>query len=145
MELEVLGAVLVAETVAGDDNGLVPVTDNARNIFANDRLAENCAVKDVADGAIGAAPHLFEPEFFDARFIGSDGCALDGDAELFGGVGRIDGDLIVGLVAFFDGEIVVFEIDIEVGKDQAFANRLPDDARHLVSVHFDDGVQDFDF
>ncbi len=47
----------------------------------------------------------------------------------------IDGDLIVGRVAEFDAQIVIFQIHIEVGVDQLVLDELPDDAGHLVPVH----------
>ena len=55
------------------------------------------------------------------------------------------GDLVVGFVALLDGKIVIFEVNIQVRKNEALANPLPDNARHLVPVHFDDGVGDLDF
>ena len=36
-------------------------------------------------------------------------------------VGCIDGDLVVGAVALFDPEVVVFQVDIEIGQDQLLA------------------------
>jgi hypothetical protein len=51
---------------------------------------------------LGRAPHALEAEFLDAGFVGRDGRALDADAVLLDGVGGVDGDLVVGLVAFFD-------------------------------------------
>ena len=37
----------------------------------------------------------------------------------------------------FDAEIVIIEIDVEVREDQALADPLPDDPRHLVAVELD--------
>ena len=59
----------------------------------------------------------------------------------FGGVDR---DLVVGRVAVLDAEVVVVELDVEVRQDQPVLDELPDDARHLVAVELDDGVQDLD-
>src|SRR5204862_5777965 len=36
------------------------------------------------------------------------------------------------------------ELDVEIGKDQLFLDRFPDDPRHLVAVELDDGIGDFD-
>ena len=46
--------------------------------------------------------------------------------------------LIVGLVSVLHAEIVVLEVDVAVGEDHSLTDFLPDDARHLISVHFDD-------
>ena len=53
--------------------------------------------------------------------------------------GRIDGDLIIGRVAVLDAEIVIFELDVEIGQDQLLLDEVPDDAGHLVAVEFGDG------
>src|SRR6185437_16666756 len=50
----------------------------------------------------------------------------------------------VGRVAMLDAEVEVLEVDVEVGEDQLLADALPDDARHLVAVHLDDGILDLD-
>ncbi len=57
-ELEVGGAVLVAIGVAADDDRLGPARHQARHVLADDRLAEDGAAEDVADGAVGRLPHL---------------------------------------------------------------------------------------
>ena len=143
-ELEVGGAVLVAVGVAADDDGLRPAGHQARHVLADDGLAEDHAAQDVADGAVGRAPHLLEAELFDAALVGGDGGALDGHAVLLGGVGGVDGDLVVGGVAMLDAEVVVLEVDVEVGVDQLVLDQLPDDACHLVAVHLDDRAGDLD-
>ena len=89
---------------------------------------------------LGDLPHLLEVELFDARLVRRDGRALDGDAVLLGGVGGVDRDLVVGLVAVLDAEVVVLEVHVEVGVDQLVLDELPDDARHLIAVHLDDGA-----
>ena len=63
---EVGGAILVTEGVTANDDGIGPARHEARDIVDDDRLAENHAAKDVADRAVGRAPHLLEVEFFDA-------------------------------------------------------------------------------
>ena len=143
-EAEVGGAVLVAIGVAADDDRLGPAGHQARHVFADDRFAEDDAAEDVADRAVGRAVHLLQIEFFDARLVGRDSRALDRDADLFGHLGRIDRDLVVGLVAIFDAEVVIEQLDIEIGVDQLLLDELPNDARHLVAVHLDDGILDLD-
>ena len=93
----------------------------------------------------GRLPHFLEVEFLDARFVGRDRRAFDADAVLLDGVGRVDRHLVVGRVAVLDAEIVIFEIDVEIGMDQLVLDQLPDDAGHLVAVEFDDGAFNLDF
>ena len=61
------------------------------------------------------------------------------------GLRRVDGHLIVGGIAVFDAEIVIFEIHVEVWKDQAILDIFPDDAGHFVAIELHNGMIDFDF
>ena len=132
-------AVDVAIGMAADDDRLRPVRHQARHVAADDRLAEDRAVEDVADRAVRAAPHLLQAEFGDARLIRGDGRAFHADAILLDGIGGIDGHLVVGLVAVLDAQVVVFQVHIQVGEDELLLDEPPDDAGHLVSVELDDG------
>src|SRR5207244_5511234 len=104
-----------------------------------DHSAEYCSY-----GSNWRLPPLLELELFDARLVGRDGGALDGNAVLLGGVGGVDGHLVVGGVAVLHAEIVVFQIHVEVGVDQLVLDERPDDARHLITVHLDDGAGNLD-
>jgi len=44
------------------------------------------------------------------------------------------GDLVVGFVADFHAQIVVFQIDVQIGQDQLLLDEIPDDAGHLIAV-----------
>ena len=56
----------------------------------------------------------------------------------------VDRHLVVGGVAVLDAEVVVLEVHVEVRQDQLVLDELPDDARHLVAVEFDDRPLDLD-
>src|SRR5207253_2511429 len=129
-EVKVLRAILVAEAVARDNDRLVPVRDDARHVAADDRLTEDGAIEDVADGPVRRPPHLLQVELLDPRLVRRDGGALDGDAMLPRRVRGVDGDLVAGAVARFNPEVEIFEVDVEVRKDQRLTDLLPDDARH---------------
>ena len=137
---EVGGAVLVTKGMAAHDDGLGPARHKARHVAADDRLAKDDAAQNVADRAVRAFPHLFQAEFLDPLFIRGDGRAFHAHAVLLDRIGGIDGDLIVGAVALFDPQIVIFQIKVEVGQDQLFLDEVPDDPGHLVAIKFDDGV-----
>jgi len=136
--------ILVAERVAADDDGLGPPRHQARDVLADDRLAKDRAADDVADRPVRRPVHLLQAELLDARLVGGDRRALDGDPVLLGGVRRVDRDLIVGLVAALDPEVEVLDVDVEVRKQQLVFDEVPDDARHLVAVHLDDRVLHLD-
>ena len=142
---EIGGAILIAKGVAADDDRIGPTRNQPWHGFDDDRFAKHHAAENVADGAIGRFPHPLEPEFLHTGFVRRDRRALHADAELANGVGRLDGDLVVGVVAALDAEIEVAQIDVEIGQDQLFADPLPNDAGHLVAIEFNDRILDLDF
>ena len=144
-EFDVGGAVLVAEGVAADDDGLGPAGHQTWYVLADDRLAEHHAAEDVADGAVRRLPHFLQAEFLHPGLVGGDGGAFDADADLLDGVGGVDRDLVVGLVAVFHSEVEIHQVDIEERVDQLVLDVLPDDPGHLVAIEFDDGVGHLDF
>src|SRR5581483_7519255 len=128
-----------AEGMAADDDRPGPAGDEPRHVAADDRLTEDGAVEDVADGAVGRLPHLLHP-----RLVGGDGRAFDPDAMRLYGVGGVDRDLVLGPVAALDPEVVVEQLDVEIGQDQLLLDEAPDDARHLVAVELDDRLGNLD-
>src|SRR5215211_1221669 len=131
--------------MTADHDRLGPARDQSRHVRDHDRLAEDDPAEDVPDRPVGRAVHLLEAEFLDARLIGRDRGALDADAVLLDRVGGVDRDLVLGLVALLDAEVVVLELDVDVGKDQLLLDEGPDDPGHLVAVELDDGVVHLDF
>jgi hypothetical protein len=128
----VLGAVLVAKSVAADDDGLFPSRHEARDGGNNNRRAEDgsspgmlsacfrtslpkCTLQLVSNGAVGRQPHLLELELLDTLLIRSDGCALDADRVLLDSLGGIECYLVVGLITVWQTKIVVLEVNVEVG------------------------------
>ena len=106
-EFFVDGGIDVAVGVTGEHDGLLPAGDVGHDAFAQDGRAEDGAVQNAADGAVGALPHLFEVIFAHALHVGGDGRALDGNAQPLGRLGGIDGHSIVRLVAVRKAEVVV--------------------------------------
>src|SRR6202011_437172 len=138
--LEIGRAILVAECVAADDDRPRPAGHEARNILANNRLAEDHAAENVAERAVRRFPHLLQLELFHADIVRRDGGAFDASAALFDGIGGLYRDLIVRRVAVFDREIVIFEFYVEVGKNELVAYIMPDYPRHFVAIKFDNGI-----
>ena len=141
---EVAGAVLVAVGVAADHDRLRPPGYEPRDALDHDRLAEHDAAEDVADRAVGRAPHLLQAELGDPGLVRRDRGALDADAELLDRVGRVDRHLVVGGIPVLDRQVVVPQVDVQVRQDQIVLDELPDDAGHLVAVEFDDGIGHLD-
>ncbi len=57
---------------------------------------------------------------------------------------RVDGDMIVCRVPVLHREVVIFEIDVEIGQNEFLADVAPDDPGHLIAIEFDDGIGDLD-
>jgi len=131
--------------VAANDDRLGPTRNQARHVPADDRFAEHHAAEDVADGAVRRFPHFLQVKFLHPCLVRGDGGAFDADADLLDGIGGIDRDLIVGLVAVFHSEIEIHQVDIKEWIDQLVLDVLPDDPCHLVAIEFDDGVGHLDF
>ncbi|CAB5002031.1 unannotated protein [freshwater metagenome] len=130
--------------VAANHDWLGPPWNQTGNVRADDGLTKNHAAQNVADGAIGGAPHLLQAELFDPRLVWRDGCALHAHAVFFDGVGSINGDLILGCIAGLNRKVEVLQLNIKVRKDELLLDEVPDDASHLVSVEFYDWVLHLD-
>ena len=87
---------------------------------------------------------FFSPNSSTRCLVGRDRGALDADAVLLGRLGGVDRHLVVGGVTVLDRQVEVLQVDVEVGQDQLVLDEGPDDARHLVAVHLDDGVGHLD-
>ena len=137
-------AVDIAKGVAGDGDGGLPGAHDRPDAAHHDRRAENRAVQNGADGAVGALPHLGKVVFLHALGVGGDGGALDGHAVLFVGVGGVDGHLVFGFLAVDKAEVIVFGLEVHKRQDDFVLDLLPQDAGHLVAVHLDKGGGHFD-
>src|SRR4029077_10138041 len=80
-EADVSGAILVAIGMAADDDRLGPARPQPRHVLADDRLAEDAAAEDVADGAVRRLPHLLQGKLLHPRLVRGDGGAFDADAD----------------------------------------------------------------
>ena len=87
---------------------------------------------------------LLQLELLDPLLIRSDGRALDAHIVLENCFSRVDGDLVVGLISIWEAQVIVLQVDVEVGVDELVFDVLPYDSRHLVAIKFHDGVLDLD-
>ena len=101
----------------------------------------NGTIRNILGGVIFREPIICKNV---PRLVRGDGGAFDADPNRLDGLGRVDRDLIVGGVPVLDREVVIMQVDVEIGQDQLFLDQVPDDARHLVAVQFDDGIGDLD-
>src|SRR6185369_8092875 len=105
---EIRRLILIAKRMTADDDRLIPTLHIARYITADNRLAENRAIQNIADSAVGRLPHLFEVELFHTRFIRCNSGAFYPHTVLLDGIGRFNRDFILSFVAVFDRQIKIF-------------------------------------
>ena len=131
--------------MASDDNRVCPAGDQAWHVLNDDGFAENHAAQNVADRAIGRLPHFLKAEFFNARFVRRDCRAFDAHTKFANGVCGFDCHLVIGLVPIFHAEVVIFQVNIEIGQNEPLTYPLPNDASHFVAIEFNDRVFDLNF
>lgn len=119
--------------MAADDDGLLPSRDETRDGGDNNGCAEDgssskatlanfgklvasmCDLQMVSNGAIGRQPHLLELELLYTLLVWGNGCALDANRVLFDSLGGIERDLVVGLITVWQAQVVVLEVNVEIG------------------------------
>ncbi|OPZ14260.1 MAG: hypothetical protein BWZ06_01116 [Bacteroidetes bacterium ADurb.BinA261] len=122
-----------------------PTLHVARNIATNDWFAKNSSSHNITNSSIRRFPHLFEAKFLHPSFIGSDCSTFDPYIISFNGFGCFHGNLIVGGIAIFDTQIIIFDIEIEIWQDQLLFDKCPNDARHFIAIKFYNRVLYFNF
>ena len=127
----------IAVRMTRQRDGLLPVAHARLNALAGDGRAEHRSVKDGADGAVGALPHLLETVFLHARGVGRDSGALHSHAQALRCLGGIDGNLVIGGVTIGKAQVVILGFKVYEGANELIFDHLPNDASHLVAVHFD--------
>lgn len=145
LNLEVGGLVLVTEGVSANNNWLSPLGAESWNVVDDDWLSENGSSQKVSDGSVRRFPHLLQVELLDSCLIRGDGGALDTDSVLLDSLSGLKGDLVIGGVSVLHTKIKIFDLEIEVRKDQLVLDHLPDHSGHFVSIEFDDWVFDNNF
>lgn len=130
----VSGLVLVGVGVSSNYYWFFPAWDQSWDSWDDNRFSEDCTTQDVSDGAVWRLPHFGEAKLLDTTFIGSDGGTLDADTVFLDGVGSIGGDFILGSITGLDGQVVVLQVDVQVGQDQLGLDPGPDDPGHFVTV-----------
>ena len=132
--------VLVAESVTSDADRLRPARHQPRHVAADDRLAEDRAVQNVPDRPVGRLPHLPEAELLHAGLVGRDRGAFDPHVVLPDRLGRLDRHPVVRGVTVFDPEVIILNVDVQIGQNQLLLDEFPDHPRHLVPVQFHHGI-----
>ena len=133
------GFIDVAVGVAGDGDGLFPVAHDRLDGIEQDRRAKDRAVQDGADGAVRAFPHLGQLRVLGHPLgIRRDRRAFDGHTVFSRGQRRVDGDLILRLVAVQQAKVIILGLQLDERADQLVLDHLPEDSGHFVAVHLDE-------
>ncbi len=126
--------------VTADHDGPLPARHEGSDILREDGLAEDGPVEHGPDCAVGALPHLLQPVLGDTVLVGGDRGALDAHAVPQDGLGRLHRHPVVRFVPALHMQVVILELHVQPGVQELFLHQGPHDARHLVTVHLDDGV-----
>ena len=135
----------VAIGMTGNGDGLFPELHGRMDAGDGDGCTEHGAVQHSADGAVGALPHLVQVILAHALHVGGDGGALDGHAILLGGICRVDGHLVGGLVAVRQAQVIVLGLEVYERQDELILDHFPQNSGHFVAVHLDERRCHFDF
>ena len=92
--------------VPADDDGLHPAGHQPGDVLADDGLPEHGAAQDVADGAVGRAPHLLQLELLHAVLVGRDGGALDAHVVALHRLRRLHRHAVVSGVSALHAQVV---------------------------------------
>ena len=127
-----------------DNDGLSPTGDASRNVLDYDWFTENETATDISDCTIGRLSHLLEFELLNACLKGFYGCTFNSDLASFDSVFGVNSDLVIGSITFLDAQIEVLDVWVQVRQDEFIFYDVPDDSSHLITVHLNYRVFDFD-
>ena len=125
----------VAVGMAGKHDGLFPTGHVRTDALAQNGRAEHRAVENAADRAVGTFPHFFKAVFLHALQVGRDRGAFYGYTVFFRGKRALLRHLVVGPIAVFKPQIIIFRFQLDVRFDQDFFDLFPKDTGHFVAVH----------
>lgn len=61
---------------------------------------------------------------FHSGFIGCDGGTLNGYMVLLGSQCRVDGDLVISLVTVRQAEVIILQLNVNIGQDELKVNKI---------------------
>ena len=127
--------VYISISMTGDSDRLLPVLHTWVNARNGDRSTEHGTVHDATDCTVRTFPHLVELILVHALGIRGNGSTLHGYTIFLGSLGRIDGYLVIGLVAIRQTQVVILRFQVNERKNQFILDHLPEDSCHLITVH----------
>ena len=93
--------------MTGDGDRLLPVLHTRMDTWDGDRCTEHSTIHNTTDSTIRALPHLMKLILIHTLGIRSDGSTLYCYTIFLGSLGRVDGYLVVGLVAVRQTKVIV--------------------------------------
>ena len=121
-----------------DRDRLFPVTNTGRDAFNDDRSTEYRSVKDGSYRTVRALVHLGKIVFLYSCGIWSDGRTFYRNTVFKSSVRRIDSHLIIGLITLLKTKVIILRLQIDKRGEQFIFDHLPQDTRHLISVHLNE-------
>ena len=103
--------------MTSDGDGLFPGGDTGGNPFNHNRSAENRAVQQRADSAVGRQPHFRQVILLDALSVGGNGGALYAHMVFLYRFRSLCRHLVGGLFAIDEPEVVKLGVELDVRLD----------------------------
>ena len=121
--------------MTGDGDRFLPCADRGLNSLHHNRSTEYGSVQDRTDRSIGAFPHFLQMIFAHAGRIGGNGGTLYRHSILLRCKGGIHRHLVIRLVSMDKSKIVIFGIQVNIGKQKLLLDHFPENPCHLIAVH----------
>ena len=99
--------IYIAVSMTGDSDRLLPVLYTWVDARDGDRSTEHSTIHDATDSSIRTLPHFMEFILVHTLCIRSDSSTLHSHTIFLGSLGRVDGHLVVGLVAVRQTKVIV--------------------------------------
>ena len=103
-----------------DDDWFCPTWNTSGNVFDDDWLTENDTPNYITESSVGRLPHLLQIEFLDSSFVRSDSSTFNTNFAGFDGFCGVDGYLVISRITVFDAQVVVLDVEVQVGEDELY-------------------------
>ena len=103
-----------------DDDWFCPTWNTSGNVLDDDWLTENDTSNNITESSVGRLPHLLQIEFLDSSFVRSDSSTFDTNFAGFDGRCSVDGYLVISGITVFDTQVVVLDVEVQMGEDELY-------------------------
>ena len=99
---EICSFVLISEGMSTNNDRLCPSRNQSWNIFDDNRLSEDCSIKNVSNSSIRTFPHFFKFELFNSSLVRCNCGTFDSNFALFNGFSSLNSNDIIGGISILN-------------------------------------------